>query len=135
MLNKSLTIVLPVHNDELRLRESVREILDLASELTSRFEVLIIDDGSTDDTYEVAEALAAQYPQVTVERRRYRRGLGPTIEYIRRRVRSEAIIVHDGVTPIDPQQVRSLWRSCTAQTAAASRRPASPLRQRAPGWA
>ena len=44
MLNKSLTVVLPVHNGETRLRKSVNEILELASELTSKFGVLIIDD-------------------------------------------------------------------------------------------
>jgi hypothetical protein len=118
VLNKSLTIVLPIHNGEKRLRKCVGEILELASELTTRFGVLIIDDGSTDATYEVAEELAANYPQVSVERHRHRRGLGPTIEDVRRRVRSDAVIVHDGIAPIDPNQVRSMWRSCLAESAA-----------------
>jgi glycosyltransferase involved in cell wall biosynthesis len=117
VLNKSLTIVLPVYNGEAQLRKCVRELLELASELTAHFDLLIIDDGSTDATYEVAEELAARYPQVSIERRRHRRGLGPTIELARRRIRSDAVIVHDGITPIDPNQVRSLWRSCLAQPA------------------
>ena len=62
MFNKSLTVVLPVYNGETRLRKSVNEILELASELTSKFGVLIIDDGSNDATYEVAEELAAHFP-------------------------------------------------------------------------
>src|SRR3954462_3394156 len=74
VLNKSLTVVLPVHNGETRLRKSVHEVLELASELTSKFGVLIIDDGSNDATYEVAEELAARYPQVTVRRHRQFRG-------------------------------------------------------------
>src|SRR3990172_7759911 len=76
VLNKSLTIVLPVHNAESRLRTNVRELLELASELTAKFGVLIIDDGSTDATYEVAEELAAHFPQVSVRRHRQCRGLG-----------------------------------------------------------
>ena len=116
VLNKSLTIVLPVYNGETRLRKCVGEILELASELTARFGVLIIDDGSTDATFEVAEELAALYPQVSVLRHRHRRGLGPTIDYAQRRVRSDAVIVHDGVTPIDPNQVRSLWRNCVRES-------------------
>ena len=116
MLNKSLTVVLPVYNGETRLRKSVHEILELASELTSKFGVLIIDDGSNDATYEVAEELAAHYPQVSVRRQRHRRGLGSTIDYVQRRVRSDAIIVHDGVTPIDAGEIRSLWRRWIAQT-------------------
>src|SRR4051812_38086724 len=109
VLNKSLTVVLPVYNGETRLRRSVHEILELASELTSKFGVLIIDDGSNDSTFEVAEELAARYPQVTVRRHPHRRGLGPTIEYVQRRVRSDAVIVHDGTSPINAVEMRSLW--------------------------
>jgi len=116
VLNKSLTIVLPVHNAESRLRKNVGELLELASELTAKFGVLIIDDGSTDATYEVAEELASHYPQVSVRRHRQCRGLGASIEYAQRRVRSDAVILHDGVTPINSQQVRSLWRQWLDQS-------------------
>jgi hypothetical protein len=116
VLNKSLTVVLPVYNGETRLRKSVDEILELASELTSKFGVLIIDDGSNDATYEVAEELAARYPQVSVRRHRHRRGLGPTIDYVQRRVRSDAVIVHDGTSPINAGEVRSVWRRWIHQT-------------------
>jgi glycosyltransferase involved in cell wall biosynthesis len=109
VLNKSLTIVLPVHNAENRLRKNVSELLDLASELTSKFGVLIIDDGSTDSTFEVAAELAAHYPQVSVRRHRQTRGLGASIDYAQNRVRSDAVILHDGVTPINSQEVRKLW--------------------------
>lgn len=128
MFNKSLTVVLPVYNGETRLRKSVHEILELASELTSKFGVLIIDDGSNDATYEVAEELAARYPQVSVRRHRHRRGLGPTIEYVQRRVRSDAVIVHDGTTPIDAGEMRSLWRRWIHQTAPKDRPAAGNMR-------
>src|SRR3954452_3193913 len=110
VLNKSLTVVLPVYNGETRLRKSVHEILELASELTPKFGVLIIDDGSNDSTFEVAEELAAHYPQVSVRRHRNRRGLGPTIDYVQRRVRSDAVILHDGTTPINAGEMRNLWQ-------------------------
>jgi hypothetical protein len=119
VFNKSLTVVLPVYNGESRLRKSVHEILELASELTSKFGVLIIDDGSNDATYEVAEELAAHYPQVSVRRQRQRSGLGSAIDYAQRRLRSDAIIVHDGVTPIDASEMRSLWRRWIAETPSA----------------
>jgi hypothetical protein len=116
VLNKSLTVVLPVYNGETRLRKSVHEILELASELTPKFGVLIIDDGSSDSTFEVAEDLAANYPQVSVRRHRNRRGLGPTIDYVQRRVRSDAVILHDGTTPINAGEMRSLWQQWIGQS-------------------
>jgi hypothetical protein len=120
-MEKSLTIALPIHNGETRLRRCVRDLLDLASELTPHFAILIIDDGSTDDTYELAQELALCYPQIKVNRNRVRRGLGPTIESLQRRVISDVVIVHDGTTSVDPQQVRRLWH----ESAAGIRRPLS----------
>jgi glycosyltransferase involved in cell wall biosynthesis len=116
VLNKSLTIVLPVHNGESRLRADVHEMLDLASELTANFDILIVDDGSSDATYEVAAGLAARYPQISVKRQRQRSGLGPVMELVRRSVRSDAVMFHDGVTPIDAKQMRNVWRRWIAQT-------------------
>jgi glycosyltransferase involved in cell wall biosynthesis len=113
-LNKSLTIALPMHNGETRLRKCVHELLYLASELTDDFSLLIIDDGSTDDTFDVAQELAARYPQISVERHRVRRGLGPTIEAIERRERADVVIVHDGTSSIDVAQVRRLWQRSAA---------------------
>ena len=114
MLNKSLTVVLPVYNREASLGRSVTEMLELASELTRRFEILIVDDGSTDATFEVAEELASRFPQIRLRRHRHRRGLGATLEAAGRRVSSDVVIVHDGVTPINPEEVRQLWRERVA---------------------
>jgi hypothetical protein len=114
--NKSLTIVLPVYNGESRLTHHVTEMLELASELTSSFEVMIVDDGSTDDTSAVAQELATQYPQISVRRHRHRRGLGPIISMVQRRVSTDVVIVHDGVTPINSVEVRRLWQQSAAGT-------------------
>ncbi len=122
-MTPSLTIVLPIHNGESRLRRCVGEILELASELTPKFSVLIVDDGSSDDTFSAAEELSARYPQISVERNRAQRGLGPTIDRLRRRIRSDVVIVHDGVSPIDPNQVRTLWRQHIHRQIAALGRP------------
>ena len=119
MSNKSLTIVLPVYNNEAQLAPCVTQMLDLASDLTSRFAIMIVDDGSTDDTSNVAQDLASRYPQVFVHRQRQRSGLGPIVSLVRRRIKSDVVIVHDGVTPIDPVQVRRLWRKSDAESAPA----------------
>jgi hypothetical protein len=122
-VSKSLTIVLPVYNAESRLRSNVTELLELASELTSKFGVLIVDDGSTDATFDVAAELASRYPQVLVRRHRHRRGLGATIDYVQRRVRSDAVMVHDGVTPVNAQQMRNVWQSWIAHGATTASAP------------
>jgi glycosyltransferase involved in cell wall biosynthesis len=67
-LERSLTVLLPVHDAQDTLADTVAEVLDTASDLTDRFELVIIDDGSTDATSEVADELVRHYPQVRAVR-------------------------------------------------------------------
>jgi glycosyltransferase involved in cell wall biosynthesis len=63
-LERSLTVLLPVQNVQSTLADTVAEVLEVASDWTQRIELLIIDDGSTDATSEVAHELVRHYPQV-----------------------------------------------------------------------
>ncbi|MGA2619102.1 MAG: glycosyltransferase [Thermoguttaceae bacterium] len=63
-MERSLTVLLPVHDCQATLVDTVTQVLDAASDLTDRFQLLIIDDGSSDATAEIADELARHYPQV-----------------------------------------------------------------------
>lgn len=60
----SLSFVLPVRNAEKTIARQVHHLLDVLSELTERFEILVMDEGSTDHTPEVARDLQRRFPQV-----------------------------------------------------------------------
>jgi glycosyltransferase involved in cell wall biosynthesis len=63
-LNRPLTVLLPVRDAQSTLAATVTQVLDMASDLSERFELLIIDDGSSDSTTEVARELSRRYPQI-----------------------------------------------------------------------
>jgi glycosyltransferase involved in cell wall biosynthesis len=63
-LKISLSALVPVCNGQQTLAPLVSQLLDVLSELTDRFEVLVIDNGSTDATAEIMADLAILYPQV-----------------------------------------------------------------------
>jgi glycosyltransferase involved in cell wall biosynthesis len=60
----SLTLILPVRNAQYVLSRQVQWLLEHAPELTSRFEILIADDRSTDFTADIAREVCREYPQV-----------------------------------------------------------------------
>ena len=67
-MQRSLSVLLPVKDAQATLTASVHDILDVVADSIDRFELLIIDDGSTDATSEIAHELTRHYPQVRVVR-------------------------------------------------------------------
>lgn len=113
-MDQSLTVVLPVHNCERQLRSSVQDILDLAPVVACPLEVVIVDDGSTDDTYETACELVRRYPQLSVFRQSMQRGLAAALDLVRNRVAVENVIVHDGVSAIDATDLQQVLRTMSS---------------------
>jgi polyisoprenyl-phosphate glycosyltransferase len=109
-LNNVLSVILPVHDAQLSLEAGVTEIVDVLPELTDRLELCIVDDGSTDETAEVAYELAARYPQLDVIRHPVRLGLAEAIQTGLDHTQGEMIFIGDEGYALDPDDLRTLWQ-------------------------
>jgi len=109
LLDRSLSIILVVHNAQDCLARRVGEILDVLPELTPQFELLIVDDGSTDATEEVAQDLACRYPQVGVQRHANKKGTAAAAGTGMERTTGEIVFVLDDQSTINADDVRRLW--------------------------
>ncbi len=58
-----VTIVVPCHNEERDIMDTVEYLL---ASTYPNFDILLVDDGSTDKTPQILDSLAAQHPQVRV---------------------------------------------------------------------
>tara|TARA_B100000809_G_scaffold263552_1_gene317079 strand:- start:649 stop:1263 length:615 start_codon:yes stop_codon:yes gene_type:complete len=107
-LAESLSLVLPVHNVQTELQRSVAVLLDVLPELTRDFEILIVDDHSTDSTEEVAYELTRAYPQVRLLR--HTRPLGGEVSVetgLARAVGEVVIVLFDLQSSVE--KLRHLW--------------------------
>lgn len=58
----SLSVIIPVYNDPSGLKDTVEGILQ--TRFDGEFEIVIVDNNSTDDTYDVAQSYAARHDRV-----------------------------------------------------------------------
>lgn len=79
-MNDTLSVILPVLNAEATLAGQIGRLLDTLPDLSPRFEVIVVDDGSSDHTADVAQDLAREYPQIKLARHARTLGIAPAIE-------------------------------------------------------
>ena len=108
-MSQSLSVILPVYNAEGKLGKHVLELLEITSELTQDVELLIVDDGSTDDTEEVAMELCRSYPQVLLFRRSCRVGVMAAARAGIEKTSGEIVLIHDIESPLSAEAVRQFW--------------------------
>ena len=109
-MSQSLSIILPVYNAEEKLANHVVELLEITAELTQDVELLIVDDGSTDNTEEVAMELCRAYPQVTVLRWSRRVGVMAAARAGIEKTTGDVVLIHDIESPLSGEAVRQFWQ-------------------------
>ncbi|MFN7990607.1 MAG: dolichyl-phosphate beta-glucosyltransferase [Candidatus Micrarchaeia archaeon] len=104
MENKTVSIILPVHNEEKVLLENVRRLERMLEGVLSDFEILISEDGSTDRTLEVARRLRSG--RIRLFHNALRQGKGAAIRIAAGEARGNTIIFMDADLASDPTHIR-----------------------------
>jgi len=98
-----LSVIIPAYNEEKTLESTVDEVRTYLTGLGISFEIVIVDDGSGDATFSVAEALSERLPSVRICHYRPNRGKGCAVRtgMLEARGRRCLFTDADGSTPID----------------------------------
>lgn len=119
---QALSVCFPVRNAQEHLEAQIERVLDILPELTNRFDVVIVDDGSTDDTAEIAHDLSLRYPQVAVVSHAQCRGMEAAVDSALERCDGELVVIHTSAEPLDVDVLRQACeRSDLAGRAGAAR--------------
>ncbi|HEX6129508.1 MAG TPA: glycosyltransferase family 2 protein [Candidatus Limnocylindria bacterium] len=103
-----LTFFFPAYNEQENVEDTVeRALADIGPLVDGSLEVLIVDDGSTDRTPELADALAAAHPEVRVHHQP-NRGYGGALKAGFANARGELICFSDGDLQFDLKEMQRL---------------------------
>src|SRR3954467_14067528 len=105
-----LSVFFPAYNDSGTIASMVIRAVQAASELTPDFEVIVVNDGSSDATAAVADELARTYSNVRVVHHPKNRGYGGALQTGFRSATKELIFYTDGDAQYDPAEVAALWK-------------------------
>jgi dolichyl-phosphate beta-glucosyltransferase len=96
------SIVVPAHNEADRILPHLRSITTFLRDKGKPFEILVVDDGSTDDTATVVETLASSTPEIQLLRAPLRQGKGAAVRRGMQAAigRLQLFTDADGATPI-----------------------------------
>lgn len=99
-----LSVVVPAYNEEATLAAVIRKLLRLSALL----EIIVVDDGSTDRTAEIASYLAGQYSQVRLVRQDRNRGKSQALIVGIAATRGDVVVIQDADEEYDSDEIPEL---------------------------
>src|SRR3990172_4914217 len=104
-----LSVFFPAYNDSGTIASMVIRAVQAASALTPDYEVIVVNDGSTDATAQIADELARTYPNVRVVHHPRHRGYRGALQAGFRSATKDLIFYTDGDAQYDPAELAVLW--------------------------
>ena len=100
-----LSMVIPVKDENENLPDLMKEIAAAMEPTGFEYEVLIIDDGSRDNTWEVVENLSKDFPFVRAYRFQFNCGKAAALAYGFSKVKGRYVATLDGDLQDDPLEI------------------------------
>ncbi|MBW4674098.1 MAG: glycosyltransferase [Desmonostoc geniculatum HA4340-LM1] len=119
-----LSLVIPTYKERDNIEKIVKILSQLLDESIPRnYELIVVDDDSPDKTWEIAQSLTTEYPQLRVMRRQDERGLSSAVIRGWQAGTGNVLGVIDGDLQHPPEVLMQLFRSLEqgADLAVASR--------------
>ncbi len=103
-----LSVIFPVHNESENVRPLVERILHVLNQMNRAYEIIAIDDGSTDDSYAQLVGMASVTPVLSIVRFTHNFGQTAALSAGIERARGEIIITIDSDLENDPADIPRL---------------------------
>jgi glycosyltransferase involved in cell wall biosynthesis len=109
-----LSVFFPAYNDSGTIASMVIRAVQTASALTPDYEVIVVNDGSSDATPAIIDELARTYPHVRAVHHPRNRGYGGALQTGFRSATKDLIFYTDGDAQYDPSELAVLWERLSA---------------------
>ncbi|HEY8561828.1 MAG TPA: glycosyltransferase family 2 protein [Pyrinomonadaceae bacterium] len=105
----SISVFFPAYNDARSIGKLIEDALDVLPELTDRYEVIVVNDGSVDETGEVLAEIASKHDAVRIVEHEINRGYGGALQSGFRTATGDLVFYTDGDAQYDVREIQKLY--------------------------
>ena len=91
---KSITICIPAYNEQAAIAEVIKEANSVLEHTTLRGEILVIDDGSVDDTWNILSDIQKTIPALQIRRHDTNKGIAATFRELYQWATSDLVFLN-----------------------------------------
>lgn len=99
----SISLVIPMFNEEANIEHAIAYAVDALSEHASDYEIIIVDDASTDESPDLVQRATAGNPRIRLIRHDFNQKLGASLRTGFATARHELVLYMDADLPFDPE--------------------------------
>ena len=111
----NISVVIPLYNEEESLPELFAWIQRVMKANSFTYEVIFVNDGSTDSSWQVIESLATKYPEAKGIKFRRNYGKSPALYCGFERAQGDVVITMDADLQDSPDEIPELYRMITEE--------------------
>jgi glycosyltransferase involved in cell wall biosynthesis len=104
----SITVFFPCHNEQDNIARVADQAVKVLEDLSADYEVIVVDDGSTDDTPRIADRIAAANPRLRVIHHPQNQGYGAALQSGFRAATKDLVFYTDGDGQFDISEMPPL---------------------------
>lgn len=103
-----ISVLIPLYNEEESLPELYNKLTDVFSKIKKSYELIFIDDGSSDNSYQVLEDIYRKDRRIRVFQFRKNYGKSAGLTYGFKKIRGKIVITMDADLQDDPDEIPNL---------------------------
>lgn len=108
-LRKKVSVIMPVYNEEECIHSGILETTRTLNSLGYDYEIIVVDDGSTDHTYQEATKTSSALGKIKVVKSISNQGKGGALKYGFRFVKGDFVVFLDGDLDLHPRGIETFF--------------------------